>query len=494
MSDAILNPISEFSPCGSEYKYEDAYLALEAEIDKSNSMAEDVSTDWVKVLDDAKELLITASKDIKIACWFVYAAWKTGGASELEQALNIFNALLQRYKETLFPKSKKVKIAALVWLEDLLQGELLDEHSKLVVSLNAKNSLEILALLQTSFSLCIDENIVLFNKLRLALERTVKDAEVQAKPQAKQTPTKQVTGVEFSEINNDDDAIKVLRSLKKNATLLHNYWREKESGDLRAIRLVRMLSWLDIDSIPLHEDGKTPLHPPSQLSLDEIEEYMEKEEYSEAFNKLENLIALSPFWLEGHYLGSQVLEKMGQEKAAFEVKNALVAYVKSDEKILELTFNDTTPFASLDMKKWLALSKGGVASNSADVDENDTNERILEEAYKKAKKKQIKEAMELLQNAYVGAVNNEEKFHWRLAKAELAVKFNKNDVALALFDDLKQDIDKYSLDEWKPELAAKVFSLYLNTFNRTTADIEELNRAYTRLCKLDIVQALEIKI
>jgi len=494
LSDSILNPISESSPCGSEYKYEDAYLSLEAEIDKSNSMTEGISTEWSKVLDDTKELLSTASKDTKVACWYVYASWKTSGVSGLQQALEVFNSLLETYKEDLFPKSKKVKIAALVWLEDLLQDEFLDERSTLVVSLNAETFLELLTSFQESFSACIGEEIASFSKLHSALQRAIKDAQTQESVPTSTTTATQATGIEFSEINSDDDAAKVLRSLKKNAGLLHNYWREKDSADLRSIRLVRMLSWLDIDSLPAHEEGKTPLHPPSELSLNNIEEYIEDEEYLEAFNEIENLIALSPFWLEGHYMAANVLEKMGHEQATKEIKNALVAYIKSDEKILDLTFNDTTPFVSIDMKKWLASSMEGIATASSDTEADDTKERILEEAYKKAKKKQIKEAMGLLQNAYMSAVNNEEKFHWRLAKAELATKFNKNDVALALLEDLKKDIDTYNLDEWKPELAAKVFSLYLNTFNRSTVDVEHLNRAYARLCKIDIAQALEIKI
>jgi hypothetical protein len=146
------------------------------------------------------------------------------------------------------------------------------------------------------------------------------------------------------------------------------------------------------------------------------------------------------------------------------------------------------------MKKWLASSMGNAVGDSAEAQDDDLSERTLEKAYKKAKKNEIKEAMELLQDAYISAVNNEDKFHWRLAKAELAIKFNKKDIALALLNDLKKDIDKYNLDEWKPELAAKVFSLYLTAFNRTTEDLEDLHSAYTRLCKIDIAQALEIKI
>ncbi|WP_457747734.1 type VI secretion system protein TssA [Sulfurimonas sp.] len=496
MLETLLEPISDASPCGSDYKYEDDYLALEAEIDKSNSMTEGVFTDWSKVLDDTKDILSNASKDTKVMCWLIYASWKTSGVSGLQTSLSILNSLFNTYQDKLFPKSKKVKISALVWLEELLQEELLDERSSLVVSLNSEALLEIISSLQDFFALYVTEDVSIFTKLSSALQRAIKEEQTQEASQSNATSLsgQQATGIEFNEINTDDDAAKVLRSFKKNAALLHNYWREKESSDLRSIRLVRILSWLDIDSLPANESGKTPLHPPSELSLNEIEEHIENEEFAEAFSKIENLIALSPFWLEGHFLAASVMEKMGNEESAKEIKNSLVAFVKADTTILELTFNDTTPFASIDMKKWLASSLEDVVNTATDTQEDDLKGAIVEEAYKKAKKKQIKEAMGLLQNAYVSAVNNEEKFYWRLTKAELAIAFNKNDVALALLEDLKRDIDKHNLDEWKPELAAKVFTLYLNTFNRTTVDVEHLNTAYARLCKIDIAQALEIKI
>jgi len=499
LSNSILDPISESLPCGSDYKYEDAYLSLEAEVDKVNSMSEDTSTDWSKVRYEAEDILSTKSKDIKIMCWYTYASWKTSGVSGLQQALELFNSLLEEYKEKLFPKSKRVKSSALGWLEELLQNELLDDRYTLVVSLNEENFLELFDSLQRLFSQCIDEDVSLFSKLRSALSRAIKEKEVAEEASSSSSTSSQSTSqssvaVEFNDIADDNDAAKVLRSMKKNMGLLHNYWRAKESGDLRAIRLVRILSWLDIDSLPLHDNGKTPLNPPSELSLNQIEEHISNEEYVEAFDKIENLIALSPFWLEGHYLAAELLEKMDQKRAALEIKNHLVAYIKADEKILDLTFNDTTPFASLEMKQWLAASMDGVATSTVSAQEDDPKERVIEDAYKKAKKHEIKEAMELLQDAYIGAVNNEDKFHWRLAKAELAIEFNKKEIALALLEDLQKDIERYNLEEWKPELAAKVFSLYLNTFNRTTVDLEDLNSAYTRLCKIDITQALEIKI
>ena len=494
MSEAILTLIDESSSCGTDYKYEDAFLAIEAEIDKSNSMLEGVSTDWAKVLYDSENLLKESTKDTKIFCWWVYATWKQESFFGLEKALKLFNTLLVTYEEKLFPKSKKVKISSLNWLEELLNEEILDERGSWPVSTNMDSFLSIFEELEINFALTLKDEVSIFRKLRSALQRELKAQEIEATSSPAQAVVSQNVSAEISEINSDSDAAKMLRALKKNATLLHTYYRSQDASDVRSIRLVRFLSWLEIDSLPMVEDGKTPLNPPSQMSTDAIDELIVQEKLDEALDELESLISLSPFWLEGHFMAFNLLTQMGHIACALEVKNALVAFVKADESILELSFRDTTPFASIKLKDWLLQSMGEVVGNSTKENKVDDKEQIIEKAYALAKKKQIKEAMALLQGHHSTAVNREDKFHWRLAKAGLAVEFGKNSVALALLEELKRDIDRYSLDEWKPELAAKVFCLYLNSFNRTQVDIEDINTVYARLCKIDIKQALEIKL
>ena len=493
MSDKVLSPISESAPCGRDYKYEDLFLAIEAEIDKSNSMLEGVDTDWKDVSNRSLELLETATKDTKVFCWWVYSMYKTQSIYGLQQSLALFNTLLENYKDSLFPKSKKVKLSALTWLEELLTEELLDERGVLQASMEVETFLPLFKELEVNFGATVQEDVVVFRKLRSALQREFDVKEAQKTPTP--APTKvQNTSSQLSEISSDAEATKVMSALKKNAELLHSYYREQNSFDLRAIRLVRMLSWMDIDGLPMQTDAKTPINPPSVMSIDEIETLIAEEAFDEALDKLESLLAVSPFWLDGHLMSYELLTQQEQTKAALEVKNALVKFVNENEGILDLSFRDATPFASAKLKQWLSANSSHSETTSSDVVPLDTQAETIERAYALAKKKQIKEAMNLLQEQYALAVNREDKFHWRLAKAELAIECAKKDVAKALLEDLKEEIDRYNLDEWKPELAAQVFSLYLNTFNRTQIDLEEINTTYARLCKIDIEQALEIQI
>lgn len=487
-------PIDTSSPCGSDYKYEDSFLAIESEIDKSNSLLDDVETDWSVVLHETELLLINHTKDIKIMSWWTYAQFKTHSIIGLEKALDVFNDLILAFDDNLFPKSKKVRISSLTWLETFFNEELLDENGNLVISLDAEKFSTHIKNLQTNISKILDEEVSLFKKLQFALEKVLKEQEKKEIPYTTPESTLTTTDLtEISQINSDEDATKVLRMLKKHAGLLQKYYREKDVSDIRAIRLVRLLSWFDIDGLPAHVDGKTPLNPPSQESINTIETLIAEEEFEEALSKVENMIVNSPFWIEGHFIVFTILTDMEYTQAAQEVKNTLISFIKSNEKILELNFKDNTPFCSSKLKKWILenMDSNGTPSSNESI-EVDTKVQIKEEAYVLANKNKIKEAMSLLHTQHGSAASKEEKFYWRLTKAKLATEFGKNNIALALVEDLKKDIDIHHLDEWKPELAANVYSLFLG-FNRSLVDKEDINTTYTRLCKIDIKKALEIK-
>ncbi len=65
---------------------------------------------------------------------------------------------------------------------------------------------------------------------------------------------------------NDADAIKVLRSFKKNANLLNNYYRKQDISNLKALRITRLLSWLETEGLP-NTEGKKRLFFNHHLNL-----------------------------------------------------------------------------------------------------------------------------------------------------------------------------------------------------------------------------------
>lgn len=500
MLKKIAQPISETMPCGEDYKYEDAYLAIEAEVDKATSMLEGVAPDWSEVIQASEKLLQENTKDVKLLCWWSYAMWHTKQTQGLSVALESFAALMQQYQTALFPKSPKVKRSAIAWLEELLQKEMLDERGELTVALDAEHFLTLFEAIQQGMSAMLEEQSGFCNKLTMLLQRQVEEQKRQEQQEQAtiSSQSQQTQDAQPSEITTEEDANKMLQALRKNATLLQEYYRTRSSEDLRAIRLVRLLAWFDVDAFPASDDGKTPLNPPSEMTMQSIEELIEAKQLDEALDKVETLLMRSPFWLEGHYLSYDLLNKLGHTSAAKEVLGALISFVRVHDGILELQFRDGTPFASTQMKRWLQEQSGGAqpageVTNTVEMPEQ-SREEIEESAFALAKKKKIKEAMGLLQEHYGLATSSKERFLWRLSKVKLAVEFGKPAVAKALLEELRKEIDRYNLDEWQPELAGEVFRLYLQSFDRTQTDIEERSSIYARLCKTSITKALEINL
>ena len=497
MLEEIVRPIDDAVPCGADYKYEDEYLAIEAEVDKANSMVEGVSPDWGEVADASSQLLKEKTKDVKLLCWWSYAMWRTRQAAGLAEALESFAAVLESFADGLFPKSAKVKRSSLAWLEESLQKEMLGERGELVCALDAERFLTLFEAMQKSITAMLGEEIGFCSKISSMLKREIEEKrskEQQSVPAQSSSSQTAQPGA----IASDEDAQKVLQSLRKSATMLQEYYRGKESADLRALRLVRLLAWFDVDSLPADEGGKTPLNPPSEMTMQSIEDLIEAKELEEAFAKIETLLMRSPFWLEGHYRSYDLLERMGHTVAAKEVLGALSTFVAAHEGVLELQFRDGTPFASTKMKQWLAEQSSVFADAKSGPgesgDESGGSEEIVEQAFALAKKKKIKEAMGLLQERYTLASSSKERFMWRLHKVKLAAQFGKVAVARALLEELRKEIDRYNLDEWQPELAGEVFRLYLQSFDRAHSDPQERSDIYARLCKTSITEALEINL
>ncbi|WP_174247190.1 type VI secretion system protein TssA [Arcobacter sp. LA11] len=512
MHDLILKEFTSSLPCGEDCKYEDSFLLIEQEVDKTNSVTQDGSTDWKIVVKNSEQFLISESKDLKIASWLTYGLWRNDSWKGLKNGILIYNKLLEKFEKSIYPKSKKAKTNIFSWLEDTLTNDILaNENSKKTIT-NELEFLELFKSLNKNINIHLESENNNFRKIIQFLEDLIKEKNIQIskekeikekeektplKNQKNNQPINNKINNEIVEINNESDAIKVLRSFKKSGSLLTNYYRKQNISNLKALRITRLFTWLDTEGLPNSENNKTFLHPPSELELDELENLYKNKEYDDAFYLAEEILEVSPFWIDGHLYSYNILEKTKNYNEAKEIKNTLISFLKTNNGILDLHFVDNTPFASKKAKKWIQeeLTSKEESSDNTDKEETiDDNEELLSIIYELANDNKIKEAMNLLNQKYYSSSNTEEKFNWRLHHAELAIEFNKKEIALALLEELEKDIEKFHLNEWNPKLASKVYNLLLTSFSSIDIHSDKLDLIYKNLCKTDINSAFEIKI
>lgn len=512
MEDLILKVFEGSLPCGEDCKYEDSFLLIEQEIDKNNSVTQEGSTDWKIVVRDCEDFLINESKDLKIASWMLYGLWKNKSWKGLKKGIYIYNKLLEKFNNEIYPKSKKAKNNLFMWIEENLTNDILLNESIKNTTEDEVEFLELFQKLNSNINISLEtknnnfRKIIHFftdlvNKKNTSIEQEESIKILEKKILEKKEENNDKIYVkkqeEITKIENDQDAIKVLRNFKKSASLLTEFYRKQNISNLKALRITRLLSWLETEGLPNAEGKKTFLQPPSELELDQLESLYKNKEYEDALYLVEEIIEVSPFWIDGHYYSYNILEKTKNFEEANELKNILASFLKTNDGILNLTFIDDKPFASNRTKKWIQEELFTLETTESDTKKTEDKEEsthLKSEVYDLANENKLKDAMILLANKIENACNIEEKFKLRLLHAQLAIEFDKKEIALALLEGLEKDIEKYHLLEWNPKLASQVFTLLLTSFSNVDIHIDKLGLLYKNLCNTDINSAFEIKI
>ena len=116
----VLKPIALENPCGKDMKYDDIYLAIEIEIEKSFNAIAETEVQWDKIIAQCESLLTLHTKDLKIVSYWLFSTWKMYGWTSLPQALEMYAHLIDTFQDKLYPLQPKRKVKILQWIENVL--------------------------------------------------------------------------------------------------------------------------------------------------------------------------------------------------------------------------------------------------------------------------------------------------------------------------------------------------------------------------------------
>jgi type VI secretion system protein ImpA len=107
----LLQPVRPEAPCGDDLSFShefDAIAELRREDDPTLDQGEWVTAlktaDWAGTQKRCGELLVSSSKDLRLAMWWAEAAALTSGYAGLHTGLQLCTALCQRYWDGLYPE------------------------------------------------------------------------------------------------------------------------------------------------------------------------------------------------------------------------------------------------------------------------------------------------------------------------------------------------------------------------------------------------------
>ena len=480
----IVEEISSKNPVGDDWKYEDGYLAIETEIDKTMSASNAGDVDWKFIYDETTNILENKSKDLKIASYWLYAKWKLDSWSGLEEALPLYIELLSTYEERLFPKSIKVKLRILEWLHESLtlaffkNIDTLDEKK-------FKTLMESLVLLESTIvSVFKEEDLKLFSPLIRKLKKNHEEQKSLEKLNKEAEPEETMEESSATETN--------IELEKSNYTLLEH--KQELQAKLATVtkheylfNLTQELGFSLLHQAFLEEKKMQREEFPSDEELDYLESIKEKERYPE---ELKLYMVKYPCWLEGQYLliaysnKNEDLEQYGIISNSLKYK--LISFLKENSKDLQRVSPSNYSIIGEEFLKWINLEKKYLTIT------NDNYEEVFQEVLKVSKEKSKEDGIAILETIKEESKTYEESFLWTLKQVYYAFEIDNKKMAIALLYELDKEIEFFNLEKWKPNLAIEVYTLLLKPSINKIINQEIKESVYGKLCRLSVKEAMKI--
>jgi type VI secretion system protein VasJ len=518
-STAWLAPIAGPARAGADASQDDAYFAVQGEIEKLQSL-EGTRPDWDRVFALCSELLAKRTKDFTLLGYLALALLETQGLAGLTRGLSALSGLLDAYWEDGFPpvqRSKRRANGMSFVLERLALALPRAVTSKTPEA--GRAALDALdALAARVLQRFPGPDAPSLAPLREALTKlpdsaadpqlpgdqgTVPTPDIAAAPAPVPASTASSTPPAPSglapltapaPIPAPADTSALGPFLSATAASLADAacgLLEAEPTAPGAYRLLRIGLWLELEGLPPAQgDGRTRIRAPEKRVRDALASLVAAARWDLLLIQSEATLRANPLWLDACWLSARALEALGEThlaaKAAVECESR--ALTRRLPQLLALRFLDGTPIVSPEAAAWFRAGTSGdeiTPNEQAESGPPKAFQSALEAALGAGDAAAARELELLLRSA----ASAREAFQWRLVLARSVENSGKLEAAAALYLGLERDVDAHRLEDWEPELAREVFSALWALLRRkasllTAADAQRICARLARLSPL----------
>ena len=509
-------PISEQDPAGGDVRFEPDGEALSREIEKLSSPTASGGVDWKKVVDLSTKILSEQSKDLLVACYLSMGLFHTEQAAGLAQGIHVVRDLLENFWETLHPPQKRMRgrrNALEWWQEKTLEalqsigpqgtsqeaisalGEDLDGIDRFLAenmedAPGLRRLIDIAAALKTAAAEATEE------KPETDSQKALEPEPPAAGPASTESPAGIQTEAEIQQaLRGGLGKLREVAAFYMGQNLFHPL----------VYRLNRIAAWTPVEGLPPSTDGKTRIPPPPQQIVTAIETLYQGGDWQGLLKTAESRVGEFLFWLDLSRFAAESMDHLGHENLRDLIAGEASLFVSRLKGLEALCFSDGKPFADTETKAWLKrfTSSGGTqealafsAVSGASTDE--VQAKIAEE-YTKArglvKKKKIGDAVSLLHRQLCDGSSGKEKLLWRIALSQLLVSAKEERTAVPHLMDVLQDVDRYHLEQWEPDLALQAMMGIYTGFRSQKGEEFKPKAAeiLDRIAGLNPAQALQLK-
>ena len=488
-------------------RYGDAFVVIKQEIDKLSG------NDYDLIVNEAKSLLTEEGKDLRVAGYLLLALSYVHGIDGFRDGLWIYQGLLENCADQLFPRKPSARLAALRWLNNPKLAAYVEEHAEragydtleqIRESIEAINS-AVFRLMEGAsdeiprFTLLDDwlEEQIEKQRPAPAAEPTPAPATEEA---AKDEPVAVISTPEPSLPDPAGAELTEAERLKIGQTLCRHFI---EAGDwMRAVALARALRWSGL-KLPPNEKGRTRLPAPRMAGTNAIRNALADNNAEEAL-RLSEAMLFEPscqFLLDLAWLSHEAAKAMGNAELARQIARQTGLLLERLQGVLDLQFEDGTPFASAESRSWLEQcipgSEGGGAGLQARLDEELNN--LIDQAREVANAQGLPEALNLF--AGYGAYTERQRFLMRMAMAGLCLEHGKVDIAWPVIDELWRMAEERHLAWWDTDLVVTLARYARNALRALMGQADDARREHyaqrleaihEAVCRIDMQQALSM--
>lgn len=287
------------------------------------------------------------------------------------------------------------------------------------------------------------------------------------------------------------------------------FLREQDGYDPAPYLLLRGYRWGE-----LRKEAPTPsqtlLEAPSTEIRTQLKAAMLESDWAKVVEIGEAAMAqpCGRGWLDLQRYLVTALEQWGAPQIAAAIKSEVRALIHDIPDLTRSTLMDDTPTANAETQTWLdqIIAEAGTSASSAaaGMHEEEEQEQTPEgepappDAYELAlqaiRQGRSKEAIEILALEVPRQSSGRSRFRRKQQLAEVCIKLGKNAVAQPILEDLLAEIDEHKLEDWESaDTVAYPLTMLLECLAKLDADEASRQKIYHRICRLDPVQALNLK-
>ncbi len=269
--------------------------------------------------------------------------------------------------------------------------------------------------------------------------------------------------------------------------------------------VLRGLRWGELRSGGA-EISPTLLEAPSTAIRTDLKRLSLESNWAEVLEMAETAMALpcGRGWLDLQRYVVRACEQLGNyyDLASLAIRTELRSLLGDFPQLARMTLMDDTPTANPETQEWLqgleqasasptdiTLAAGNTDGSAPAADQPADAFEVASRAMRSGR---TEEAVEIMAREASQERSGRGRFQRKIQLASICMAGGYEAVAYPILQDLFREIEARGLEEWESrEMVAKPLLLLLKCMDKLGKDADERQKVYTRICRLDPLQALE---